>query len=258
MSSPVRALIYKEVREGRWKYVIAALVLIILGAATPFMFDLVMDLVRQIQLDESTPLELRQLLSPDLLDLPTYLWSSWHAKTLYQMMVLFALVFGASTIAGEFDRGSAQFLFSRAVPRHTVVLVKTGVDLAALAVTALVGTAALDLAARIAHGYVAPWTHYGALVPIMAGTAFVYGLSLFISTRFDDAVKAGATAALVAALFSIPTLVPAWRNWSVYLHMTGSVLLGSGTFPWASVLIITALAAGLVAGACVTLQRRDI
>lgn len=35
MKSPVRALVYKEVREGRWKYVIVALVLIVLGAVTP-------------------------------------------------------------------------------------------------------------------------------------------------------------------------------------------------------------------------------
>jgi len=258
VSAPVRALFYKESREGRWKYIVAALVLIALAIATPLLYDMLVGLLGEFFADESIPAEFRRLVPPGALELPVYLWANWHGKTLYQMMVLFALIFGASTVAGEFSRGSAPFVFSRAVRRRTVVLVKTAVDLGALALIALASTAALDVTARIAHGYAAPWTYYGALIPIMAGTAFVYGLSLLMSTRFDDPVKAGAAAAAVAALFSIPTLVPAWRRWSVYVHMTGSTLLASGTFPWGSELVIAALAALLLAAACVSLERRDI
>src|SRR5690625_5755743 len=91
----------------------------------------------------------------------------------------------------------------------------------------------------------------------MAGAAFVYGLALLASTRIDDPVKAGVAAAVVAAVLSIPTFVPAWRNCSVYVHMTGRVLLEQGTFPRAAVVDIAALAAALVTAAAESLRRRD-
>lgn len=258
MTALTRALVFKEMREGRWKYLIAAAVLIVLGISIPLMYHVLEDMLGQLMSDESIPPFVKELLPPDLLEMATYLWSNWHSKNLYQAMVVIALVFGSGTVAGEFSRGTAQFLFSRAVPRRSVVLVKTGVDLAGMALAALLGTIAMDIATRAAHDFSMPATFYAGLIPIMAGAAFVYGLALLASTRIDDPVKAGVAAAVVAALLSIPTFVPAWRNWSVYVHMTGRVLLEQGTFPWAAVLVIAALAAGLVTAAVESLRRRDI
>lgn len=258
MSTVVRALLFKEMREGRWKYFIAAAVLIVLGVSIPLLYHLVGDMLGQLMGDDSIPPALLELLPSDLMEMSTYLWSNWHAKNLYQAMVIIALIFGSGTVAGEFSRGTAQFLFSRAVPRKSVVLVKTGVDLVGMALAALLGTMALDIGARAVHGFAVPGTFYAGLVPVMAGAAFVYGLALLASTRIDDPVKAGVAAAVAAALLSIPTFVPAWRNWSVYVHMTGRALLETGTFPWVAVLVIAALAAVLVAAAAESLRRRDI
>lgn len=258
MTHVVRALLFKEMREGRWKYLIAAAVLVALGVSIPVMYNFVADMLNTLMQDDAVPPALLELVSPELLELSTYLWGNWHMKNLYQAMVVIALVFGSGTIAGEFSRGTAQFLFSRAVHRKSVVLVKTGVDLAAMAVAALLGTAALDIFARIAHGFAVSATFYAALIPIMAGTAFVYGLALFVSTKIDDPVKAGVAAAVAAAVLSIPSFVPAWRGWSVYVHMTGRALLENGMFPWLAVFVITALGAGLVAAAIESLRRRDI
>lgn len=254
MNATMRALAYKELREGRWKYVVSAAIMIVLGASVPILFEFVGGILD----DAPIPPALMDLIPPDVLQLPTYLWANWHAKTLYQTMVIIALVFGSSAIAGEFNRSTAQFLFSRAVPRSAVVLVKTGVDLAGMALAALAGTVVVDIGARIMHGFAAPATYYIGLVPTMVGAAFIYGIALLVSTRFDDPVKAGVTAAAVAAVLSVPTFVSNWNNFSVYVHMTGRTLFRDGVFPWASVIVVAALSAALVIASMETLRRRDI
>lgn len=258
MSAAGRALLFKELREGRWKYFIAAVVLVALGVSIPLVYNLVGDMLGQFRADESIPPALRDLLPSDLMEMPTYLWSNWHAKNLYQAMVVIALVFGSGTVAGEFSRGTAQFLFSRAVPRTSVLLAKAAVDLAGMAAAALLGTFALDVTARAAHGYAVSGTFYAALVFTLAGAAFVYSLALFVSTRIDEPVKAGMLAAVAAGLLSLPSFVPEWRRWSVYVHMTGRELLQEGTFPWLSLIVVVALAVGLTALAARSLARRDI
>lgn len=254
MNATVRALAFKEFREGRWKYVVITAIMIVLGASVPILFDVVAGILDETPL----PPALRQLIPPGLLELPTYMWANWHAKTLYQTLVVIALVFGSSTIAGEFSRGTAQFLFSRAVPRSAVVLVKAGVDLAGMAVAALIGTLAVHIVARFMHGFSAPAAFYTGLVPAMVGAAFIYGIALLVSTRIDDPVKAGVAAAAVAAVLSIPTFVSDWNSFSVYVHMTGRTLFRSGVFPWTSVIVIAALAAALMVASVGTLRRRDI
>lgn len=266
MSAAVRALLFKEMREGRWKYLVAAVVLIALGASIPLTYDYVRDMMEQLMGDYVLPPFVQELMPPELLEMPTalwsdmstYLWANWHTKNLYQTMVILALVFGSVTVAGEFSRGTAQFLFSRAVPRKSVVRVKAAVDLAGMAAAALLGTVALDVGARAVHGFAVPGAFYAALAPAVAGAAFVYGLALVWSTKIDDPVKAAVAAAVTAALLSVPSFVPSWRSWSVYVHMTGQTFLEDGTFPWTAVLIMAVLAAGLVVAAGESLKRRDI
>src|SRR5690606_22330049 len=135
---------------GRWKFAIAALVLIALGAGVPLTYELFGGVLGQLLEDTSIPQFLKELLPPDLLQMGTFLWSNWHAKNLYQTVVIVAIIFGSSAVAGEFARGSAQYLFSRPVSRGTVVLVKTAVDLIWIAAAALLGTLALAVTARIA------------------------------------------------------------------------------------------------------------
>ncbi len=112
MTHVVRALLFKEMREGRWKYLIAAAVLVALGVSIPVMYNFVVDMLNTLMQDDAVPPALLELVSPELLELSTYLWGNWHMKNLYQAMVVIALVFGSGTIAGEFSRGTAQFLFS--------------------------------------------------------------------------------------------------------------------------------------------------
>lgn len=254
MNATVRALLHKEMREGRWKYMVAAVVMIVLGASVPILFEFVGKVLEETPI----PPPLLDMLPPDLLELPTYVWSNWHAKTLYQAMVVMALVFGSAAIAGEFHRGTAQFLFSRAVPRGAVVLVKLAVDLAGMASSAVVGTLAVDIGARLMHGFAPPITYYTALLPTIVGAAFVYAIALLASTRIDDPVKAGVAAAAVAAVLSVPSFIPEWHHVSVYVHMTGRAVLRGGPFPWGAVAVIAGLAAALIVVSMETLKGRDI
>ena len=258
MSAPVRALLFKEVRESRWKLIIVSLVLIVLGASVPMLYDLLVDMLRALATDPSVPQVLLDLIPADLMEMSTYLWYNWQFKSLYQTLVIVALIFGAGAVAGEFGRGTAPFLFSRAVRRRTVLLVKLAVDLVGLAAAALLGTVALDIAARLMHGHAVDGLFYAALLPMMAGTAFVYGLALVVSARMDDPIKAGMAAAVVAALFSIPSFAPNWRHLSVYVQMSGRWMPQTGTVPWLAMVVMGVLAAALVASAVATLERRDI
>src|SRR5690606_10547733 len=168
MSGAVRALLFKELREGRWKYLIAAVVLVALGVSIPVTHQFIAGMLEQFMDDPAVPQALRDLLPPDLLEMSTYLWTNWHAKNLYQTVAVIALVFGSGAVAGEFSRGTAPYLFSRAVVRRSVLAVKTAVDLAGMALAMLLGTAALDVTARIAHGYAVSGAFYAGLVPALA------------------------------------------------------------------------------------------
>ena len=258
MTQAVRALWRKELREGRWKFAVAAVVLVAVGVSVPLVYNLLGDVLGELLEDTSVPDILKQLLPPDLLQMDVYLWSNWHGKNLYQILVIVAIIFGSGAVAGEFGRGTAPYLFSRPIRRRSVVLVKLGTDLLWMFAAALLGTVALDVTSRVAHGYAVSWTFYAGLVPVMAGAAFVYSLALYASTRMDDPVKAGVVAAVAAAVCSIPTFVPAWRDYSVYVQMTGRTLVLEGAFPWLPFLVILALAAEFAAGAVRRLERRDI
>lgn len=258
MTAPVRALWFKEIRESRWRVAIVTLVLVALGVSVPLLCNWLDDILRALVDDPSVPQVLLDMIPSDLMELPIYLWYNWQAKSLYQTMVIVALIFGAGAIAGEFHRGTAPFLFSRAVQRRSVLLTKLAVDLLGMLAAALLGTVALDITARLAHGQGVDGLFYASLLPMMAGTAFVYGLALLMSTRIDDPVKAGVLAAVVAALFSIPSFLPSWRHWSVYYHMTGRAMLSDGNLHWVPILVVGGLAAVLVGLATATLERRDI
>ena len=154
MSGAVRALLFKELREGRWKYSHRRRGA--RGAGRVHSRD------ASIYRGHAGAVHGRPGRAagaagphrpPDLLEMSTYLWTNWHTKNLYQTVAVIALVFGSGAVAGEFSRGTAPYLFSRAVVRRSVLAVKTAVDLAGMALAMLLGTAALDVTARIAHGY---------------------------------------------------------------------------------------------------------
>jgi len=250
----VKALMLKEARQGYWKFLLSAGLLAVVGGATPFAFDFVIGILQSGEIPDA----ILNLIPPEQTELPFFLWQNWHGKTLYQFLTVFSLVFGAEAIAREFGRGTASYLFSLPVSRRQALAAKCAADLGALALGALAGTAMLDISSRLAHGHAAPGIFYLGLLPALAGAAVIYAVALFVSARSDDAVKAGAVAALAALALSVPTWLPACRQWSVYVQMAGWGLFASGRFPWTAfgVMIVSALL--LVAAADRRLASRDV
>jgi ABC-2 type transport system permease protein len=99
------------------------------------------------------------------------------------LLPLVALIFGTSVLGGEIDDGTIVFLLVRPIPRWQIVLAKLGV--AAVAVTALVGTSAVIATLVSSTDATGPAMAFAALAGVawgaLAYTAIAVALSLVTS-----------------------------------------------------------------------------
>jgi ABC-2 type transport system permease protein len=187
-----------------------------------------------------------------------YAWSSWYGKNLYQFASLLAIVLGMGLVAAESGNKTLSFLLTRPVSRRRVLAVKMGVGAAALAVIIAVSSLTLVIASVAAGHELPPGLFMLGVPAAWAGTMVIFSLTVLMSVRFSDQVKAAVAAAVLAGIMSLPSWVPRLRWLSIYRHMQGFHVMTRGEPDW------TALAAMLAAGAVLALlavhlfERRDV
>jgi len=166
-------------------------------------------------------------------DFPLYIWSQWHAKNLFQLAALFAIIFAASQFAGEVSKKTMGFYLTRPVTRQLGYLAKITAGLLALVFIFSTGTAAFWLVSRI-MGYTAAWgKFFAALTVSLMWIAVYYQLACIISVFNKEPIMAGVLAGVTGVLLSLPGLFAASRQFSIFYQIRAVeyYILGNSLFP---------------------------
>lgn len=180
------------------------------------------------------------------------------------LLVIFAIGWGASTVAGEQERGLLDLIMLNPVPRRRIILEK--------AASLGVGVFAVGLAAAVA--LLAVGTAFGVhigltgLIAASAGAALLAVFHGYLALLVGAATGSRATAiGVAAAVFTTGYLLQAlaglvsWlepvRSLSPFYLYNGSVPLAHG-FPILDYLALAALALVALAGTVMVFERRDL
>ena len=205
-------LLKKEFRESAWKHALALVVLSALGVSLPFMFEW----LGKLHMDIGGVLG--EAYRRQMSDFTLYMWANWYGKNLYQVLVIYAVVVGMAQVAGEVDRNTAGFLFSKPLGRSTIYRAKFTAGATGMLGVMTAATLLTFLAAQVA-GHDLPALFLAGLVVNAAGLLVIYSLALMFSVLLDDQLKAGAAAFGAALALGIPGWVPGCGMYSLYRQM---------------------------------------
>lgn len=225
----MKALFYKEWRETRLAYLIFLILLLTTAAFIPLTFDW----IRKIMGNVPSPPAFQSEINFIMKSFPHYIWSQWFPKNLIQFGVIFALVLGASSLAGEFSRGTFEFLFTKPVKRRNVFLVKVihrflGIAILFIASTLFYGLISYALEPSIA-------TYWGGFilstVAALLLTLLAFSLAVLFSALSSSPLWAGVSALLPLIIWIIieSRLSQKWRITSSLLQ--ANIFL-QNKFPW--------------------------
>lgn len=202
----------KEWRENAWKHALALAVLGVLGFTLPFIFEWFGKM--QIEFGGA----LGEVYRRQMGDFTLYMWANWYGKNLFQVLVIYAIAVGMGQVAGEVDRNTAGFLFSKPLSRETVYRSKFAAGAAPMIAVMAAATVLSYLAAQVA-GKDLPALFLAGIVINAVGLLVIYSLALMFSVLFDDQLKAGVTAFGAALLIAVPGWIPGWGMYSLYRQM---------------------------------------
>ncbi|HCJ09908.1 MAG TPA: hypothetical protein DHW14_01925 [Clostridiales bacterium] len=256
-----RALVWKELRENRWKHVVGAAVLVATAVAVALLFDFVREMLQGLLLgggEGVLPPALEQIIEAQLRSYFVYAWSNWYGKNLYQVAAVLAIVLGMGLVAAESGNKTLSFLLTRPVSRRRVLAVKLGVGAAALAVIIAVSSLTLVIASHLGGHELPAGRFMLGTMGAWAGSTVIFTVAALMSVLFSDQVKAGMAAAVVAVVMSVPSWVPSLRWLSVYRHMQGLSVMMRGEPDWVAFAALLAAGAGLALAAVHLFERRDV
>lgn len=257
MASPMRAVVRKELRESAWKLWLGIGLMVLFGGMLGPMFG-VLGGVLPPGIIDLLPGWLRGPLGDMLGDYQLYLWYNWYGKNLYQMMTLFAVIFGAGLVSGEISHRTSGFLHSKPVGRATVLYAKYGVALGVLWAAALAGTVAALAGSAYAGQPVAVLQFLRGLPAGLAGTALVLSVVLVASVSARESMKAAALASVWLLAFSIASIVRPLRPLSLFVRMAGGRSAVTGRVEWVAVLAMLVLAGLLLKVAARLFETKEL
>lgn len=233
------AVARKELRENRWKWLTLSGVLIATAILAQVMLGPLAEILTGVQGGEMAPLleAMRQQMSDPL----RYFWSNWYAKNLYQMITIFSILMGMSTIAGEVSRGTAAFLFTRPMTRRLVLSAKIAAGYGVMA-TVVIGTTLVTMLIAQMGDTPLPARFLLGLPMALHGGLVLYLIAVILSILVDDPVKAGASAAVVMMMLSVPGWIKGWGAYSIFRQMAGIPILLAEPWPVVPALILTGAA----------------
>ena len=250
------ALIRKEFRENRWKLILGLIVLTVMGISLPLMYEVILDFFSDIRVDLGW---VDRLIPAHLMgSFSAFLWSQWHAKNLYQIGTLFAVLLGMNTVAGEVGSQTMGFLLTRPISRRAVFLAKVTAGTLILIIVVAFSTAAMIVSA-VLTGQEAIEVGRLVFTTMITGLGLVtiYMLTACVSTVMNDPVKVGGVALLFLFFMSVLGWFNATHSFSIYSHIAGGEYFLSGIFPVGPVVaMLVAIGIFLWAGITV-LERKE-
>jgi len=199
------ALLKKELKENLLKFIVELVILVVLAIfLVPYGFRMTKNLAPLLKnLPHSALYGGAAALVPKLSDLNFYIFSQWFGKNLFEFAIFFGVVNSIGIIAGETERKTSIFLFSRPISRIRILFVKYAVVLVGTLVPILVSTYTVPLLARSIPQKLNMTVFNRLAVQSLFATAAVISVSVLLSVLINDRVKGGliAIALVIATIF---------------------------------------------------------
>lgn len=256
MDNASLALFKKEWRGLIWFTAIAILVLVAVMIIIPATFYYLKRLATEAGGLALLPPEMRAQLGFQLDNPGFYVLSNWLKNT-YQILTIIILLLGPRLMTREFEIGTFGFLLSRPVTRGKAIGAKFLFGIFSITLFTVVGLAVVLAASAFAGIPVELSLFLGALPAVLAGAYALFGISVLISTLFNEQIKAGVVAALVFVLLSIPSWIRSIKGLSIFHHMSGASALIGGGAPWGAVAVLSVLTVATYYFSCQVMERKD-
>lgn len=234
------ALTKKEFASAWLKGLICLAIALATGISLPYAFEW----LGKLYLPGNLPGGLRQALDAQLQNYTLFLWSNWYGKNLLQYMLVFALIFGAPSIASEAATGSIGYTLSRPLSRKQILGTKFLASGLWLSLIAVISTLGLGVATWLYHQPVGWGLILRGLPGTLAGTLLALSISFAFSAVVDDSIKAAIFTLAVLAALGWPAFVPGWARFSYLTYMAAAGPFSVPAWVWWGT---GAVAAGVVA-----------
>ncbi len=196
----MKAVLKKEFKENLLKAVIeTALLSGIAATLIPFGYKILGSLETQI------PMVMQKYgeLFAKLKNLNFFIVSQWFGKNLLELAILFAIINGIGIIAGESERKTAIFLFSKPISRRSIYCAKIIVATVYTVVPIAISTFLILLFAKTVPQHI----NYVLFLKLLAESIFASSLTVVLSGAvsivIDDRIKGGfiLVVAIIGAVF---------------------------------------------------------
>lgn len=228
MGADFWVLTRKEFSSAWLKGLICLAIAGVTGISLPYAFQWLGGMFWPSQL----PGSLRQALDVQLHNYTLFIWGNWYGKNLLQYMLLFAVIFGAPSLASEAAIGSMGYTLSRPFSRGQVLGAKFLASGAWLTLIALLSTLGLGIATQFYHQPLGWGMLLQGLPGTLAGTFLALAISLAFSAVVDDAIKAAVLGVAVLAALGWPAFVPGWIRFSYLTYMVAAGPMAVPPWVW--------------------------
>ncbi|MFO8059643.1 MAG: ABC transporter permease subunit [Bacillota bacterium] len=233
-----RGLLGKELREGRWKWMIGGGALLLTALSLPFGFEFLSSLFAAAP---PLPEPWGTAISRQMSDYTTYLWLNWYGKNLFQLVVVIAAILGAAPLAGEKSRQSMEFLLAQPVSRAAIFRTKYLAGLALLWGVIVVSTLSMGpSSAMIEHSLNLPSFLRGLPVTLAAAALF-YSIAWVYSALFSEQLKAALAAGATSTGLIALGWIPALKQFSLGTYLAATHTLQTGEIRWDVTLLLLGL-----------------
>lgn len=257
MISPT--LLRKELRQLRWKLLIGLALLSVVGVGYPFVHRSLVKLFQNALSDVHLPFGFSQ---ESLLGMSNYtvaIYSNWNTKNLVQLGTLFAILFGMSLFANEYEANTISFLLGTSLSRKSIFWTKVAAGLIALTCLVLIPTVAILPASALSGLQFEHLRWLWGVIVTFSGLTFFYAISVWWSARVTDGLKAGLYSLVIAVLLLLLGVIPGLAALSPFRLMAAyPYFRGTASFPWLTVLLFLGLTAVVLLSAYQHFRKRDV
>jgi hypothetical protein len=243
-----RMLLYRSWLEIRARWVAAAVILAVLGAATVLRARETLDGLERFH--------------GERLPYAFYVWLSLPHGYLQFVWILAALLLGMGGLLREQAMGTAGFTLALPIARWRIVAARAVVGAGAAAVLAVVPMLLVAMLSPLA-GFAFPPRQALLFGALTAGVGMVfYGLGFLLSHLLRGEHAAPAVGIGIAGVLWVVTRLPLLQCCDVFAVMSGKPYMDHRTFhlpglPWAALAASLAVFAGMVALSAMLMRRRD-
>lgn len=255
-------LIKKELKEIKLVIIVSLAFLILTAFLIQFTYPLMKELTKEpIPEGPLLPKDLSQQLST-LANYRVYIWSQWFPKNLLQVLMIVALILGASALAGEKSRKTWEFLLTKPFSRREVFWYKVKARLTAIFGLSFLSSSLYLLILGIFNSSVfSLWRGFFlANLAVFSLIALAFSLTVLISAFSSRPLYAGGFAFFIILLLSIisPLVEKKLPDYLRISSLTAYQVFSTSDFPLQIFLVVLLLALVFQIAAMFFWEKQDL